>query len=819
MGAFHAGAFSPAFFVSYLSGRPYVSIGGVGYAFGRTGTAGIFINSLTVNDREGETPNTCQFTAWGFTPALGSRVVVALAGSGNPIRQFAGVVLSRQDVYLGQKPSNYAAHVSCIDDTWQLNKRKVITKYLSESATDIAQDLIATYCPGFTSVNVEAALPSIDEFTLTNEDVTAALNRLAKRIGGYWYLDYFKDLHFFLTETGSDPVDLTPAHPSLSDFVATYDLSQVVTRVYVEGGGSNTLAAVPVGASTMPVIDAGWYPTSGMVVCGPQRITYTGKVAGGPGTGSRVVGLPQSPGAPSASDPHTLGGLVGGGYKWKISFVFGSEESEAGTATGNGDVAVVPDYSSTPTLTATTGGNMALNSYYYVLTYVTSDAKETQQSISAHGPITLTGVNNAVALTSLTNSGDARVSKKRIYRGLGSSGPFFLAGELDNTVTSFTDNKSDAELSSLLYVATNNTTGAAALSSIPTGGTGCTGRRIWRTVNGGSVFLYTGSLGDNSATTFTDTTADTELGEVAPAISTVSQALAASTLRVVDLSVYAAGGGWVLAGNNLIRYTGRSGSSGEGTLTGVPTSGLGSIASRIVPGVTALVAPHLTGIPTSSTGSILFPILADEPVNLLAQVDDTAAQTTLAALLSTGAVASVSVANPSVITTSAAHGFVSGQSITITGTTTTPSVNGSRVVTVVNATQFSIPVNVTVGQGAGGTVGLHNGIQDDYLQDNRLSYTESAARGTAHLALRSAVEISVSYKCRDPLTRSGRTIHVDLPAPQNVLGDFKIQTVTIGNFPPREIVPPLMPTYTVQASSTRYSLEDLLRSIRGKVAA
>lgn len=62
-----------------------------------------------------------------------------------------------------------------------------------------------------------------------------------------------------------------------------------------------------------------------------------------------------------------------------------------------------------------------------------------------------------------------------------------------------------------------------------------------------------------------------------------------------------------------------------------------------------------------------------------------------------------SVANPSVITTSAAHGFATGDTITISGHSgSTPSINATYTITVVSDTTFSIPVNVTVA-GTGGT--------------------------------------------------------------------------------------------------------------------
>lgn len=64
---------------------------------------------------------------------------------------------------------------------------------------------------------------------------------------------------------------------------------------------------------------------------------------------------------------------------------------------------------------------------------------------------------------------------------------------------------------------------------------------------------------------------------------------------------------------------------------------------------------------------------------------------------------SSSVASPTVITTAAPHGFISGQSVVIAGHTgSTPDINGTHVVTVTGPSTFTIPVAVTVA-GTGGT--------------------------------------------------------------------------------------------------------------------
>lgn len=61
------------------------------------------------------------------------------------------------------------------------------------------------------------------------------------------------------------------------------------------------------------------------------------------------------------------------------------------------------------------------------------------------------------------------------------------------------------------------------------------------------------------------------------------------------------------------------------------------------------------------------------------------------------------VAASTEITTSAAHGYVTGRVVTITNSTgTTPSLNGTYTITVTSSTKFTIPLNVTVSSSATG---------------------------------------------------------------------------------------------------------------------
>lgn len=65
------------------------------------------------------------------------------------------------------------------------------------------------------------------------------------------------------------------------------------------------------------------------------------------------------------------------------------------------------------------------------------------------------------------------------------------------------------------------------------------------------------------------------------------------------------------------------------------------------------------------------------------------------AISGTFTIINVSATNPTILTTSSAHGLTPGRSITITGSNTIPSIDGIYQVTVLSPTTFSIPVAVT----------------------------------------------------------------------------------------------------------------------------
>ena len=82
-------------------------------------------------------------------------------------------------------------------------------------------------------------------------------------------------------------------------------------------------------------------------------------------------------------------------------------------------------------------------------------------------------------------------------------------------------------------------------------------------------------------------------------------------------------------------------------------------------------------------------------------------------------------ANPTVVTTSIPHGLSNNEQVVISGSNSTPSINGLYNITYISPTTFSIPVNVTVPGTTGGLSTLANTLTATNLsKPNRIYYSK-----------------------------------------------------------------------------------------------
>jgi hypothetical protein len=235
-----------------------------------------------------------------------------------------------------------------------------------------------------------------------------------------------------------------------------------------------------------------------------------------------------------------------------------------------------------------------------------------------------------VTLTSVP-VGHAVVTARRVYRTVvGGSSLLLVATIADNTTTTYIDSTADGSLGAAAPTTNNTTINQIGLVGIAVGPSGTTSRKVYRSAAGQAQLKLVTTLADNTTTTYTDSTADASLGANAPTNDTsgltqeTGQVNAGATsIQVAGPAAFSSTGGWALLGNQFIRYTAVSGSS----LTGVPSSGFGSLTATVSYGATITEAPRLTGV----TG------LADDApsgaeVVIRVTRDDTVAQATMAAI-------------------------------------------------------------------------------------------------------------------------------------------------------------------------------------------
>ena len=165
-----------------------------------------------------------------------------------------------------------------------------------------------------------------------------------------------------------------------------------------------------------------------------------------------------------------------------------------------------------------------------------------------------------------------------------------------------------------------------------------TARKVYRW--DGNVWYLLTTLANNTTTTFVDTLATASLTPASwPATDTSGlladggQVLAgATTIPVSGTGAFPPTGGWVLSGNNRVRYAGVTAS----TLTGIPATGDGAIRTRFPTGTPVTLAPMLTGIPASGVGAITAALVAGDELYLVVQVEDVARQGSIATMVKGG---------------------------------------------------------------------------------------------------------------------------------------------------------------------------------------
>ncbi len=198
-------------------------------------TADIISDSLIKNDIINERKDTLRFRVHkygdvGFTPVTGQTVVLNIDAT----KEFGGTILEiEKSIQSGQM---VVYNIICIDHSFQANRELILERFDEKTVDYIINDIVTEYASDFTVTNVDCPI-TIHTMVFNRTTMTESLNKLAKEVGYYWYIDIDKDIHFFAKEDNVAPFEVTDTNGNYlqNTLVVKDDLSQIRNKVTIRG--------------------------------------------------------------------------------------------------------------------------------------------------------------------------------------------------------------------------------------------------------------------------------------------------------------------------------------------------------------------------------------------------------------------------------------------------------------------------------------------------------------------------------------------------------------------------------------------------------
>lgn len=167
-----------------------------------------------------------------YTPSLGQEVIIEDSGT----RIFGGVITKFEST-----PSAFGVvnhNIECQDFTRRLDQKLVADTFQNQTVAAIIASLRTDYFPSDFTINNVEVTDEIQYIAFNYKSVAQCLEQLADLTGSDWYVDYFKDVHFFKADTPDAPFDVEDDDGSYQydSLIIRRDNSQIRNSIIVRGG-------------------------------------------------------------------------------------------------------------------------------------------------------------------------------------------------------------------------------------------------------------------------------------------------------------------------------------------------------------------------------------------------------------------------------------------------------------------------------------------------------------------------------------------------------------------------------------------------------
>lgn len=176
---------------------------------------------------------TLQVTSQEFAkPLAGQPIVFTRDG----VREFAGRIATAEEVILGG-PVELGYLLECSDWTVDLDNRLIQRNFDGQIAGDMIRSIIGDVGLGFTSNGVQDGV-LLSGFQAEFDKPTDLISRIAEMVEHNWYVDYNKDVQFFLLLDRVAPIsqiDLDSDTDTYFDDNISEQWDQVKNRIFLSG--------------------------------------------------------------------------------------------------------------------------------------------------------------------------------------------------------------------------------------------------------------------------------------------------------------------------------------------------------------------------------------------------------------------------------------------------------------------------------------------------------------------------------------------------------------------------------------------------------